>query len=429
MLQASYYRDQMRILVICSTYPRYDSDYAVPWLREWVNRLVARGHSLTVLAPSFEGLGDHTIDSVPVYRFRYWPARWEHLTHEQGAPSRIRNPWYQILGVPYLLMGAFAARRLARQRPFDVVHVHWPFPHGPMGETAARTCGAALVMTCHGAEFALARRKPWIRPALRHTLRKADLIVANSSWTASQIKELSGCEAAVLPFGSTVKGSAPAAARNPLPRILFTGRLIQRKGVEYLIRAMPRVLAQRPAECIIVGGGDQRTKLEELSRSLHLDGAVRFLGFISNQELDAAYGSCDVWVNPAIVDDSGDTEGLGVGAIEAYMHRKPVVASAVGGIPDVVKHGVTGLLVPQKDIERLAQAILELLDDPSRAARMAEAGRRRAARMFNWDRIIDRQEAMYRAVLDRRPVAEGRPAPDASLAAEATPPRPLGRTG
>jgi glycosyltransferase involved in cell wall biosynthesis len=409
----------LRILVIASTYPRYDGDYAVPWLRASVRQLIGRGHKVAVLAPSFEGLADHQIDGVPVHRFRYSPARWEHLTHEEGAPSHIRNhPLCQILGLPYLLMGWRAAVKLARQTRYDIVHVHWPFPHGPMGLAAARACGARLVMTSHGAEYAMAERKPWIRPLLRYSLRRADLLLANSSDTAEHIKMLSGCSATVLPFGTTVQkrftaddsptsspdvgSDSTARLRNGVPRILFTGRLIQRKGVEYLLRAIPRVLACHPAEFIITGDGDQRPRLESLAKSLHLDGAVRFLGFVTNEQLGAEYSSCDVWVNPAIVDDNGDTEGLGVGAIEAYTYRKPVVASAVGGIPDAVRHGVTGLLVREKDEKELADAILTLLDDPKRAAEMAEAGFRFAQETFDWDHLTQRLEWMYYQLLSRK---------------------------
>ena len=126
---------------------------------------------------------------------------------------------------------------------------------------------------------------------------------------------------------------------------------------------------------------------------------MHFLGFVSNEQLDGEYASCDVWVNPAVVNDRGDTEGLGVGAIEAYAHRKPVVASDVGGIPDVVKDGVTGLLVPQKNSQLLAKAILEVLDNPARTAKMAEAGLHFAQEEFDWDRLTQRLETIYRGLL------------------------------
>jgi glycosyltransferase involved in cell wall biosynthesis len=391
--------DPLQICVVVSTYPRHEQDYAVPWLRESICQLARRGHQVTVLAPAFEGLTDHLIDGVPVMRFRYSPRRWERLTHEQGAPNRIRNPWYQLLGAPYLWMGCRAARRLALRQRFDLVHVHWPFPHEPIGSAAARICAAPLVMTAHGAEFALARRKLWVAACLKRSLRKADLLIANSSDTAAQIRSLSHCEATVLPFGSSVVPYLPRLRSAGPARVLFTGRLIQRKGVEYLLRAVPLVLHRRHVQFVITGDGDERHRLETLCNQLGIAHAVQFLGFVSNQRLTEEYARCDVWVNPAIVDDRGDTEGLGVGAIEAYAHNKPVVASNVGGIPDVVIHEKTGLLVPEKDPRALASAILGLVDDPAKAHRLGTTGRRFAEHRFNWDHITDQLESLYRSVL------------------------------
>jgi glycosyltransferase involved in cell wall biosynthesis len=158
---------------------------------------------------------------------------------------------------------------------------------------------------------------------------------------------------------------------------------------------MPQILAKRRAVLEITGDGDQRSELECLARSLGLGGAVEFLGFVSNQRLDELYADCDVYVNPSVIDDRGDTEGLGVGPIEALAHGRPVVASAVGGIPDVVKHQMTGLLVPEKDEVALAGAIIELLDDPARAQALAEAGLEFVQRQFDWDLITDSIEEAY----------------------------------
>jgi glycosyltransferase involved in cell wall biosynthesis len=388
------------ILVIGSTYPRHEGDYAVPWLRETAKRLMERGHSVSVLAPSFEGLPSHTLDGAYVHRFRYAPRRWEKLTHEQGAPNRIRNPLFQLLGVPYVAMGMLAAIRLARRERFDVIHAHWPFPHGPIAAAASAACGAPVIMNSHGAEYALARRKKWVRPLLRNALLGSDRLICNSSHTAYEVKALSGRDSVVIPYGSTVEARPTPVPRNPVPRILFTGRLIQRKGVEYLIRAMPEILAHRRAVLQITGNGDQRASLEQLTHSLGLSQYVQFLGFVSNAELDELYAGCDVYVNPSIVDDRGDTEGLGVGPIEAFAHGRPVVATAVGGIPDVVKDQQTGLLVPEKDPGALARSILELIHDPDRAIALAEAGLRYASRHFDWDRIIASIEDVYRDAID-----------------------------
>ncbi|MCA9199589.1 MAG: glycosyltransferase family 4 protein [Planctomycetales bacterium] len=391
----------LKVLVIASSYPRNESDYAVPWFRESLRQLTQLGHQVTVLAPSYQGLADHQVDDVWVKRFRYAPKAIEKLTHEQGAPNRIRNPLFQLLAIPYVIMGCLAAKRLAAKENFDVIHVHWPFPHFPIAKAAASVCKAPIVATCHGAEFALARRKQWVAPLLGRYLKNCDHVIANSTDTARHIRELSGVEAEVIPFGSTVEPKHAVVNRScSKARVLFTGRLIQRKGVEYLIRAVPLILEKKPdVEFIITGSGDQREKLETLTNELNLGHAIRFLGFVTTERLNDEYASCHVWVNPSIVDDRGDTEGLGVGAMEAYAHGKPVVCSAVGGIPDAVENGVTGWLVPEKDPAALAHAIVDLLQDPAKADQFGQAGLRMAQRKFNWQTLTAEIESVYARLL------------------------------
>ena len=108
----------LSVCVIGSTYPRHSEDYAVPWLRASIAHMTAAGHRVTVLAPSYEGLSSHRIDESEVIRFRYAPKWCERLTHEQGAPNRIRNSWYQALAVPYVLNGCAAAWRTCPPQSF-----------------------------------------------------------------------------------------------------------------------------------------------------------------------------------------------------------------------------------------------------------------------------------------------------------------------
>ena len=388
--------ESLKVLVITSTYPRHEADYAVPWMRETHRRLSDKGHEVTVLAPSFKGLKSHLLDGIEVVRFRYAPKWIETLTHEEGATHKIRKRWLQLLAIPYILMGCLAAAWLACTRRFDVVHVHWPFPHGLMGQVASLLNGAPMVVMSHGAEFALARRKKWVAPFLRQSLQAASLCVANSSDTAGKVEELSGRECAILPYGSTVVSIPAPDSGKQRPRVLFTGRLIERKGIEYLLRAAPKILEEHDVQFVITGNGDQRDRLVALRDKLELQQSVDFVGFLSKEDLQTEYALCDIWVNPGIVDSWGDAEGLGVGSIEAYNYSKPVIASAVGGIPDTVIDGETGYLVKEKDSKALADAICDLLADPEKSKRFGRNGNRFAARTFSWESIIPRMENIYR---------------------------------
>lgn len=380
--------NRSRVAVITSTYARSQDDHQVPWMREMAARTVGRLSSLKVYAPSFRGLASHPIDGIAVRRFRYAPAASETLTHDSGAPSKARSLGYKLLVLPYLLMGTLAVFAWCVRDRTRVLHVHWPFPHGLWVLLPKWFLGVRVVAMCHGAELALARKSGLIRRALRFFLSQADEICANSSHTAAEIKRLCGYEAKVVPYGATVaeRDEAPAAKRGEVPTLLFCGRLIQRKGIDVLLRALPTLLARQEVKVVITGEGDRKAEWEELSRELGLESVVRFAGFVSNEELGQLYHDCTAYVHPAIHDDKGDTEGLGVVLIEALANSKPVIASRVGGIVDVIIDGETGLLVPEKDEQALAEAIQTVLDDPAFAARLGEEGRRHAARVFDWNR-------------------------------------------
>lgn len=403
-------RRPLKVAVMGSTYARFHEDSQVPWLRESVNRLAALGHAMTVIVPAYKGLQSHRIDDVEVLRFRYAPRPIEMLTHDEGAPNKLRNPLFQIPAATYIAAGTAAAALWARQRRFDLIHVHWPFPHGLFALAAARACGARVVAMCHGAELAMARRKGWVRHVLRRVLLKVDRIACNSSHTRDEIAKLCGRQAEVIPYGATTGGqSAPFAPRRPSEplRLLFTGRHIQRKGVPHLLRALPRILERMPVKLVLTGDGDRRQEWENLARNLGVSGHVEFVGFVTNERLQELYRQCHVYVLPAIFDDRGDTEGLGVVLIEALQNARPVVASAVGGIVDVIRHEETGLLVPEKDEAALAAAILRLAEDPALSTRLGEAGRAHANGYFSWDRVTSATEALYQGAFAgaREPLA------------------------
>ncbi len=394
---------KLNIAVLGSTYPRSEDDGQVPWLRESVNRMAARGHRVTVLAPSYAGLRSHEIDGVPVKRFRYAPARWETLTHEHGAPSKVRSPFYKLLAAPYILCGCVAVCAWAWRERFDVIHVHWPFPHGLMTWLPARLFGIRVVANCHGAELALARKSAPICRVLAALLKSADGLLCNSSHTQAEIRKICGREAGISPYGVTIPVEADDESERrqspgkeeEVPLLLFCGRLIQRKGLDVLIRAFPELLRRRRVRMVITGEGDRKAEWEELAREMGVDDAIEFAGFVSTERLAELYRECAVYVHPAIYDDNGDTEGLGVVLVEALRNRKPVVASAVGGIVDVIVHEETGLLVPEKDEAALVEAITRILDDSKLARRLGETGGRHVRREFDWDRIITGIETLY----------------------------------
>jgi len=378
----------MRICVMTSVYALSETDRNGSFLVESTRHLAHHGHDVRVFAPSYEGCADHIVQGVPVYRFRYFFRRWENLTHGQGAPHRIRNPFYLFVAFFYILAGLIHAARFCRREAFDVIHVHWPFPHGLWGYIAGRMRGAPMVLNFHGAEILLSRRFSFVKYFLRHAAKHARGIICNSTYTATEVSKLIDKPTHVIPFGCTVqpRPSMKDHSRD-VKEILFAGRLIPRKGVDILIRAVPLIHQKVPVRLHVVGDGPMAKPWKDLTRQMELDSTILFHGVIENSELEKRYASADVFVLPALVDDHGDTEGLGVVLIEALSFGTPVVASNVGGIPDIVIQNETGLLVPPEDPESLAQAVIHVLMDTDLSNRLAEAGLKHVQTYFNWDRI------------------------------------------
>ena len=448
----------MKVLVIGSVYPRFHEDAEVPWLRASVAHLKKAGIGIQILAPAYKGLKSHEIDGVKVNRFRYAPASWEILTHEEGAPSKMASkPWLQLLAIPYIISGFFKCLSICRRWKPDVIHAHWPFPHAYIALGAAKLFRIPLVLNFHGAELLLIRKKKWVKPFLKFAIGQAQAVFANSSFTAGKIKALRNVNVEWSPYGTTLEGGslplAPAAdaasatpssgrtalsdsslsahgprmvegtPQRPVPhkvtgkfKILFVGRHIERKGICYLIEAA-KYLPRDKFEIRIVGVGDLTEKLKELAKAVdtlapselrcdegpaarHAEGPAEiiFTGKLSPEALANEYKTANVFTLPAIVDSKGDTEGLGVVLIEAMELGLPVVASDVGGIPDVVVDGESGILVPEKDPQALANAYKRLESDPALVQQLLEGSRRRIAECFTWDGIVARQIETYNRV-------------------------------
>ena len=431
----------MKVLVIGSVYPRFQEDAEVPWLRTSVAHLKKAGIEIQVLAPAYKGLKSHDIDGTHVNRFRYAPANWEILTHEEGAPSKMASkPWLQLLAIPYIINGFFQCIRICRKWRPDVIHAHWPFPHAYIALGAAKLFRIPLVLNFHGAELLLIRKKKWVKPLLKFAIGQAQAIFANSSFTAGKIKALRNVDVEWSPYGTTLETNKDESnaschpernvvkSKDPVTivphpvngkfKILFVGRHIERKGICYLIEAA-KYLPRDKFEIRIVGVGDlteqlkqqaallderQKTKDErdvilsesEGSSQGNQPADIIFTGKLSPEDLANEYKTANVFVLPAIVDHKGDTEGLGVVLIEAMELGLPIVASNVGGIPDVVVNGESGILVPEKDPVALADAFKRLEADATLIQKLLAGARKRIEECFTWDGIIERQIEVYK---------------------------------
>jgi glycosyltransferase involved in cell wall biosynthesis len=247
------------------------------------------------------------------------------------------------------------------------------------------------------------RQLPFLAPVLRAIIRNADLVTAISFYTAERVRRhVPSVDPVIIPFGATVEApSEPSPPRtDPTApcEFLFVGRLVERKGVHLLLEALARLDPAGPVTLRIVGDGPERGRLEGLVATLALRDRVTFEGFVPAETLQARLAGCDCFVLPAVVDAKGDTEGLGVVLLEAMSYGKPVVASAAGGIVDIVQDGENGWLVPPGNVQALAGALASVIADPNEARARGIRGREDVAARFSWQVIVERLVAAYRRV-------------------------------
>jgi glycosyltransferase involved in cell wall biosynthesis len=385
------------VLVLSSVYPLTPDGNHGAFIRELILRLRSEtGAKFSVFAPAYEGSKGYVLEGVKVHRFRYCIKQFENLVRD-GAPTKIqRQPLYLIAAGLYVVLGTLQLFWVCWKEKPDLLHVHWPFPHGVMAWPASKLLNIPMVFTFNGGELLLANKFGFVADMLRWLLPRVREVTSISTFTLGLVRKLYDGPITLIPYGLTIAAKTPKKRLPEAePKLLFVGRLDERKGLRYLLEALPLILSQRPVRLRVVGKGILEAEVKAQCKAMNLEGVVDFLGFVSKEELCEEYATCDVFILPAIVDSKGDTEGLGIVMMEALAHEKPVVASAVGGIVDVICSGTTGLLVPEKDPAALAEAILSLLADPIKAEAMGRKGLKDIQERFNWSKIIPMWQTVF----------------------------------
>jgi glycosyltransferase involved in cell wall biosynthesis len=401
--------------IICPTYwyPQYAADTQATYVHDINRHLVRRGHSVTVVTPGDPSLSrEDTFDGVRIVRFPLnLPAD---LTYGRVAQSRVswlgRFARVAVMA-NYLEAQHRAIMAEARESPTDVIHAHWAIPTGPAAVMAARKLGVPSVITMHGGDVYVNPEQGYdfptrwyVRPALRWTLRHAGALTAITEDCRQHALRAGAPDDHIrLVFNGTdlrrfspgVNGSAPDLQFGP--NMIFACRqLFPRKGIRFLLEAAAQLKPRFPdLKVVLAGDGFERPELARLAADLGIDSDVTFLGWVPNADLPPYYRAAAVSVIPSL------EEGFGIPAAEAMGCEVAVVASNAGGLPEVVEHGVTGLVVRRGDSGALAQAIGSLLADPARRREMGQAGRKRALRLFDWDRTAEQFEQLYGEIAAR----------------------------
>src|SRR5688572_1695241 len=394
----------MRILLVAHGFPRRHGDSAGAFLLALARGQQSLGHDLLVVAPHDAGLPmEEVVDGVRVRRYRYAEDSEETLAYRGTMADQVLRSWKgrrQLVG--FLYAARRAAWRAVRDFAPDVVHVHWWFPGGlavwPRGWTRV-----PYVLTSHGTDLFLVDRVPAAARLAGPIFRGAAEVTVISSPLVARAERLGVPRSRItlvpMPIDRAVATEVerPLTALGARDTLLFVGRLVERKGAAFAVQALAELVRPgRPMRPVIVGEGPERDALVVLADSLGVADRIELTGALSPAQVRERYAAGGIFVMPAVTDWKGEQEGFGMVIVEAMAYGLPVVASRSGGIPDIIRDGENGLLVPERDVAALGSAIARLLDDEDLALRLAAAARDDVRHRFAPARIATAFDTVYR---------------------------------
>lgn len=311
-----------------------------------------------------------------------------------------------LFSTPLSIRFFAAFRNLSKSA--DILHIHSPFPLGEISYLLFRPKGRKLVVTYHAdiSQTRWACFAPFYKHVLRALLQRADRIIVTSPAMIQHSPQLHPFQnkCRVIPLATDLEKlnpSTPEKKRDLKDRlrladgrvVLFVGRLIYQKGLNYLLEAMQEV----DATLILVGDGELKEKLMEESSRLGINDKIRFAGRASEDELPVYYSMADVFALPSV----GGGETFAVVQLEAMAFGVPVVnTSLLTGVTFVSPHNETGLTVPPRDSSALAEAINKILQDDALRQRLSENARKRAS-FFSLDRMLIETEKLYAELIKK----------------------------
>ena len=394
------------VVMVTTSYPRFPGDSVGTFMEPIAKGVAARGHEVHVVAPWHPRITRGKVeDGVFFHFFHYAPVPALNVFgYAAGLRADVTLKGAAWMAAPLALAaGWFKAMRVAQKRRATVMHGHWVVPGGVIA--AAARPALPLVVSLHGSDVFVAERTPPAGVAARRVFARAGFVTACSDDLAQRAIALGAPRerTEVVPYGvdtirfkpvpgqrATLRARLAIAEGQPL--IVAAGRLVRKKGFEYLLDAMP---ALGPAHLAIAGDGDLAAELRERAARAGVTDRVHFLGNVPQDDVGAWFGAADVVAIPSVRDDSGNVDGLPNTALEALASGTAVVATGAGGLGSVVLDGQTGATVPERDGAALARAIADLLRDPDRRTRLGTAGRALVEARFGWDAAAARFESAY----------------------------------
>lgn len=373
----------MNICVLTHTYPRFPGDPVAPFMKDFCDGLVTLGNKIVLLTPYDKQFTNKSTENLSIKLYKYiFPESFHLLGYSRTliGDQKLKSFVY-FLAPLMMLFSFFSLLKIIQKERIDLISAHWIVPNGFVAAVVSKITGIPLVVTVPGSDVYLAKKNKVFLTMMLFAAQQARYITSNSMRYLDELATLNVNKQKFIeiPYGVDVKRlkrkGNKIQARKELGYdeyiniILAIGRLVEKKGFEYLIKSLPYVLKNhKNTKLIIIGDGSDKNKLVELSQKLDVESATDFKGKINHNDLSKFYEAADLYVAPSIRDPKGNFESHIVALFEAIAAGLPVISTKLGVSNKYVIDGKNGYRVDEKDEKGLASAINSVLDSGEKNA-------------------------------------------------------------
>lgn len=404
----------MKICVLTHTFPRNENDTAAAFMKEFCDGLVENNVEVVLVAP-YDPEFYRPNEKFKIVTYKYiWPNFLHVLGYSRAMQSDVRLRKLNYLLLPFFLFfGFLTLMRVVKEEKIDAISVHWILPSGVIALLVSKLTRIPYTVTLPGTDAYLAYKNKFFGYIAKIIAVNSSALISNSRWHLNRILNL-GVELPIeevitypvdtTKFYPTSKKTKELKQHlnilNNQPVLLAVGRLVYKKGFDYLIEAMPEIIRKFPTVTLLIGGeGDLKKDLAELIKNLGLTEHVKLIGNIDRGVIADYYNLAYIMVAPSILDEEGNIDGRPLVILESMSCGKPQVVTNLPGISDALIDGVNALLVPQKNSKALAKAVIKLLTSKDLREKMGQANRIKAVDMLSTAVIGRKYMEIFRKIV------------------------------
>ncbi|UCE75376.1 MAG: glycosyltransferase family 4 protein [Methanomassiliicoccales archaeon] len=382
----------MKVCTVSTSFPRYKNDYSGSFVFDLAKAMVEQGAEIDVITLYYPGSKKFEImNGIRVHRFQYWsPSRYQKLATESGIATDLKSNIIARIQLPFLLL-FFLLKTHKISKSCDIIHAHFTLS-GLAAVFSQRIGRKRIILTCHGSDINYIPESGMVRTISIHTLEKVNKIITVSYALKNKIVDLgiSQDKIVIIPNSVDTKRFSPRRTKSNGFEILWAGRMVREKGLEYLFQAMIEVIDKIPdVKLILIGDGEQRKYLEKLAVKIGIRDNLHFVGIKEHSAMPDYMAQAKLFVLPSL------SEGMPLTLLEAMSSGIPIVATKVGGIPEVVKNGENGILVPPGDSKELSKAILRLMENKTLSDELGKNARKLIIDKYSLDSAARKTMKVY----------------------------------